>query len=162
GRVFDYSTSGSDETVSGGIRWRPVEEVLIRGSWGQGFRAPSIGELFGGGSRFDATITDPCNNLLTVANPTIVNNCIANGVPSNGSYAQRNPQLPVFVTGTESLTPETSESWNIGAVWRPHFLDNTAWSDSVTFEVNYASISIDDAIQAADPNTVMTLCVTTG
>src|SRR5262249_14395831 len=28
GRVFDYSTSGSDSTFEGGLRWRPVEEVL--------------------------------------------------------------------------------------------------------------------------------------
>jgi iron complex outermembrane receptor protein len=162
GRVFDYSTSGEDSTISAGLRWRPIEEILIRGSWGQGFRAPSIGELFGGGSRFDATITDPCNNLLTIVNPTIVANCIANGVPNDGSYAQRNPQLPVFVRGTADLQPETSESWNTGFVWRPHWLENTAWSDSVTFEINYASITIDQAIQAQDPNTVMNLCVTTG
>ncbi len=162
GRVFDYSTFGQDSTVSAGLRWRPVEEVLFRGSWGQGFRAPSIGELFGGGSRFDATINDPCNNLLTIANPTIVANCIANGVPADGSYSQRNPQLPVFVRGTASLQPETSESWNVGAVWRPTWAEGKSWSDGVTLEVNYANISIQDAIQAADPNTVMQLCATTG
>ncbi len=169
-RYFDYSTSGADSTYSAGLRWRPVEELLLRGSWGQGFRAPSIGELFGGGSRFDATIIDPCNNLLddpaTVpVDPKPANvqaNCIANGVPVDGSYAQRNDQLPVFVRGTSNLRPETSEAWNVGAVWRPSALENQSWSDGVTFEVNYASISIDDAIQAADPNTVMTLCATIG
>ncbi|MFT3729236.1 MAG: TonB-dependent receptor [Terricaulis sp.] len=174
GRVFNYSTSGSDETYEAGLRWRPVEEVLIRGSWGQGFRAPSIGELFGGGSRFDATIDDPCsdfNATVGAANggrdtpqpANIINNCVNNsGVPADGSYVQRNPQLPVFVRGTETLLPETSESWNAGFVWRPHWFDNTAWSDGITFEVNYASIEIDNAIQAQDPNTVMNLCVTTG
>ncbi len=161
-RMFDYSTFGSDSTYSGGIRWRPVEELLLRGSWGQGFRSPSIGELFGGGSRFDATIIDPCNNLLTIANPTIVNNCINNGVPADGSYAQRNDQLPVFVRGTGTLRPETSESFNLGLVYRPTWLSDTPWSESITFEVNYANISIDDAIQAQDPNTVMNLCVTQG
>ncbi|MBI3438049.1 MAG: TonB-dependent receptor [Proteobacteria bacterium] len=162
GRVFDYSTSGSDSTMSAGLRWRPVEEVLIRGSWGQGFRAPSIGELFGGGSRFDATIIDPCNNLNGSTPINVFNNCVANGVPSSGTYAQNNDQLPVFVTGTTTLKPETSESWNIGFVWRPHWLENTPWSDSVTFEVNYASISIDQAIQAADPNTIMQNCANNG
>jgi iron complex outermembrane receptor protein len=160
-RLFDYSTFGADSTYSAGLRWRPVEELLFRGSWGQGFRAPSIGELFGGGSRFDATINDPCNNLLTQP-ASVQANCIANGVPADGSYTQRNPQLPVFVRGTASLKPETSEAWNVGAVWRPSALENQSWSDGVTFEVNYADIQIDDAIQAADPNTVMTLCATTG
>jgi iron complex outermembrane receptor protein len=162
GRVFDYSTSGTDSTISAGLRWRPIEEVLIRGSWGQGFRAPSIGELFGGGSRFDATIIDPCNNLSGSTPINIFNNCVANGVPNDGSYAQRNDQLPVFVTGTASLQPETSESWNVGFVWRPHWLENTSWSDSVTFEINYVSISIDQAIQAQDPNTIMQNCANNG
>ena len=160
-RYFDYSTFGADSTFSGGLRWRPVEELLFRGSWGQGFRAPSIGELFGGGSRFDATINDPCNNLLTLP-LSVQANCIANGVPADGSYSQRNPQLPVFVRGTSSLQPETSESWNVGAVWRPTWAEGQSWSDALTLEVNYANISIEDAIQAADPNTVMTLCATTG
>ncbi|MFZ2029915.1 MAG: TonB-dependent receptor, partial [Vitreimonas sp.] len=162
GRVFNYSTSGTDSTISAGLRWRPIEEILIRGSWGQGFRAPSVGELFGGGSRFDATIIDPCNNLSGSTPINIFNNCVANGVPNDGSYAQRNDQLPVFVTGTGSLQPETSESWNVGFVWRPHWLENTVWSDSVTFEINYASITIDQAIQAADPNTIMQNCVNNG
>jgi iron complex outermembrane receptor protein len=138
-----------------------VEEVLIRGSWGEGFRSPSIGELFGGGSRFDATITDPCNNLASLP-VNVQTNCINNGVPSSGLYVQRNPQLPVFVTGTQDLQPETSESWNVGAVWRPHALEDTSWSSSVTFEVNYANISIDDAIGAQDPNTVMQQCANLG
>jgi iron complex outermembrane receptor protein len=161
-RVFDYSTSGSDSTFSAGLRWRPIEEILLRASWGQGFRAPSIGELFGGGSRFDATITDPCNNLSGATDPTIFANCVNNGVPNTGTYVQNNPQLPVFVRGTASLQPETSESWNVGFVWRPHWLENTSWSDSVTFEVNYASIRIDQAIQAQDPNTIMDQCVRLG
>lgn len=174
GRVFDYSTFGVDSTVSGGIRWRPVEELLLRGSWGQGFRAPSIGELFGGGSRFDATTNDPCSDFNGALgsgvqggrddpqSPTIINNCIANGVPNDGSYVQINPQQPVFVRGTETLSPETSESYNLGIVWRPHWLEGTGWSDSVVFEVNYANISIEDAIQAADPNTVLTQCAELG
>ena len=172
-RAFKYSTSGADSTLSAGLRWRPTEEILLRGSWGQGFRAPSVGELFGGGSRFDATISDPCSDFNatvgsanggrdTPQSSTIIANCIANGTPASGSYLQANPQLPVFVRGTETLTPETSESWNLGFVWRPSWLEDTAWSDSVTFEVNYASIAIDDAIQAQDPNTVMNICVNTG
>ena len=174
GRIFDYSTFGSDETFSAGLRWRPVEEVLLRGSWGQGFRAPSVGELFGGGSRFDATINDPCSDFNGVVgsatfggrdapqSATVINNCVLNGAPADGSYLQRNPQLPVFVRGTGTLAPETSESYNIGAVWRPHWLEGLSWSEGVTFEVNYANITIENAIQAADPNTVMTQCAELG
>src|SRR6185503_19378927 len=56
GRWFDYSTSGSGDTYKAGISWRPVEELLFRASYGEGFRAPSIGELFGTASRFDQEV----------------------------------------------------------------------------------------------------------
>jgi iron complex outermembrane recepter protein len=175
GRVFDYSTFGRDETFSGGLRWRPIEELLLRGSWGQGFRAPSVGELFGGGSRFDATFLDPCSDFNAVfgtANGTlgrdtpqpqaVIDNCVADGVPADGSYLQRNPQLPVFVRGTQDLQPETSESYNLGIVWRPGWLEGQSWSDGVTFEVNYSNISVESAIQAADPLALVELCAISG
>ena len=34
--------------------------LLIRGSWGTGFRAPTFAEAFGGQTRGFATIVDPC------------------------------------------------------------------------------------------------------
>jgi iron complex outermembrane receptor protein len=60
-RYSDYSTSGSKTTIKAGADWKPVHDLLFRGSWAQGFRAPSIGELFGTPSRFDQEIVDPCS-----------------------------------------------------------------------------------------------------
>ena len=60
-RWFDYSTFGSDTTSKFGLNWRPVRDLLVRGTLGEGFRAPGIGELFGTFSRFDQTLTDPCS-----------------------------------------------------------------------------------------------------
>jgi iron complex outermembrane receptor protein len=150
-----------------------VEQFLLRGSWGQGFRAPSIGELFGSPSRFDQTIFDQCNDYLGqfsvddggrgVGNPAPLNiqtNCANNGVP--GGYIQFNSQLPVFTEGNTSLQPETSESWNIGAVWRPSMLEGASWSDEVVFELNYTEIKLDQAIQAKDSQAIADLCATTG
>ena len=62
-RYSDYSTSGSTTTFSAGINWEPIEDLLFRGSWAEGFRAPSIGELFGTPSRFDQEVVDPCSGL---------------------------------------------------------------------------------------------------
>src|ERR1700750_2910550 len=86
-RYSDYSTSGSKVTLKGGGDWKPVKDLLIRGTYAQGFRAPSIGELFGSLSRFDAPVVDPCDNLSTSgASTTVKNNCFANGVPTSGTY----------------------------------------------------------------------------
>ena len=51
-------------TTLQGRPWRPVEDLLFRGSWSEGFRAPGIGELFGTPSRFDQEVDDPCSDML--------------------------------------------------------------------------------------------------
>lgn len=166
GRTFDYSTSGSDSTAKAGAVWRPNDEVLVRASWGQGFRAPSIGELFGTASRFDQEVTDPCSDFLglnggPVRSATIQANCISRGVPANGSYVQLNPQIGVITSGNQNLVPETSESWNAGAVWSPSFLENQSWTRGMTFEVNYADIELDGAIQAQNGQALLDRCAET-
>jgi iron complex outermembrane receptor protein len=163
GRWFDYSTSGTDSTYKAGVNWRPVHDVLLRGSWGQGFRAPSIGELFGSASRFDQVITDPCSGFLTNgSSATVRANCIAHGVPASGSYTQLNPQLPVTTSGNKLLRPETSEAKNASIVWQPQALREASWASGGSIEVAYTDINLDGAIQALDGQTVINRCANTG
>lgn len=162
-RTFDYSTFGGDETLKAGLIWRPIDDILVRASWAEGFRAPSIGELFGTASRFDQEVIDPCSNFLglnggVVRSQTVRSNCIARGVPANGSYVQLNPQISVITSGNPALTPETSESWNVGAVWSPSFLQDQSWTRGMTFEVNYADIELDGAIQAQNGQALLDRC----
>jgi iron complex outermembrane receptor protein len=160
-RIFDYSTSGQDSTFQAGLRWKPVDDVLVRLNWGEGFRAPSIGELYGTASRFDQEVTDPCSNLL--AQPANVQtNCINAGVPADGSYTQLNPQLPVITSGNPDLQPETSEGYNVGFVWEPSMWADTSWSDRISFEVNYSHIELDGAIKALDGQSLLNRCAETG
>jgi iron complex outermembrane recepter protein len=162
GRWFDYSTSGWDSTYKVGVLWAPWEEVLVRGSWGQGFRAPSIGELFGSASRFDQAITDPCNGLTAATPNPLHDNCVNQGVPDDGSYTQINPQLPVFVGGNSSLVPETSEAWTYGVVWEPSFMKGSSWSNVASIEVVYSDIEIEDAIQTQNADDILNRCALTG
>jgi iron complex outermembrane receptor protein len=166
-RIFDYSTSGQDSTFQAGLRWRPIEDLLVRLNWGEGFRAPSIGELYGTASRFDQEVDDPCSDFLglnggPVAPVNVQNNCINAGVPANGSYVQLNPQLPVITSGNPALEPETSEGWNVGFVWEPGMWANTSWSDRISFEVNYSHIELDGAIKAQDGQSLLDRCAQTG
>ena len=161
GRWFDYSTSGRDSTYKAGLAWRPTEDVLIRASWGQGFRAPSIGELFGTASRFDQEVTDPCSNLL--AQPANVKtNCIARGVPASGTYSQLNPQVGVITSGNKALKPETSEAKTYGIVWEPSALKNSSFAKNASIELIYADIELDNAIQAQNGQTLLDRCAQTG
>jgi iron complex outermembrane receptor protein len=45
-RFDDYQNVGNKTTPKIGLRWQPMKELLFRGSYGKGFRAPSLTELF--------------------------------------------------------------------------------------------------------------------
>jgi iron complex outermembrane receptor protein len=155
-RYSDYSTSGSTTTFSAAANWEPVEDLLFRGNWAEGFRAPSIGELFGTPSRFDQEVIDPCSAIGGAIPAAVRTNCIAHGVPANGSYVQLNAQLPVITGGNPALAPESSRSWGAGAVWRPHF------ARRLSLEANYYHIKVDGAIQAIDAEVLLGRCAGTG
>jgi iron complex outermembrane receptor protein len=160
-RGSDYSTSGSDTTTRYGVRWRPTPSFLVRGSIAEGLRAPSIGELFGTQSRFDANIADPCSNMLNSGvSQAVIDNCIAQGVPADGSYVQSNNQISVLTGGNPDLVPETADSDNIGLVYSPNW--KLAYLESLDFELSWYKHKIDGAIQAVDAQTILTSCANTG
>ena len=156
-RFSDYSTSGSHTTFKAGANWMPVRGLRFRANWAQGFRAPSIGELFGSQSRFDASIDDPCSILSerdrNFLNDTTVHaNCVAQGAPS-GSDTQPTDQLSVITGGNQDLKPETSKSWVLGGVFSPDFIPR------FSVEANWYDIRVNGAIQAAPPQTTLLACV---
>ena len=157
GRYSDYSTGISQFTPKYGLRWQLADELVLRASFAEGFRAPSIGELFGSASRFDAQLDDPCTTPLL--NPALAANCAALGVPAN--YVQPNPQISVTTGGNDQLDPEFADSYTAGMVWSPSFLEDTAISERVDFEVTFYRHEVEGAIQAIDAQTQLNLCVQT-
>ena len=45
-RYDDYQDVGNTTNPKVSVRWQPVQQLLLRGSYGTGFRAPSLLELF--------------------------------------------------------------------------------------------------------------------
>lgn len=161
-RYSEYSTGFSETTMKFGGVWRPTDDLTIRGGFSEGFRAPTIGELFGTASRFDATLNDPCSDMLGLVSgipksATIIANCTALGVPSDGSFVQTNFQIGTVTGGNPNLNPETSDSWNVGFSYVP------AWGENfgLAVEFNYYDIEVDGAIAALDAQLQLTSCVNT-
>jgi len=150
-RYSNYSSSGSKTTFKAGANWKPIADLRLRATWAQGFRAPTIGELFGTPSRFDQEIDDPCSNDATPPSGQVAINCAAQGVPPG--YVQLNPQVSVITGGNQDLDPETSKSWVIGGVYSPSYVPR------FSVEVNWYQITVDDAIQAVNANTTLQQCV---
>jgi len=152
-RFSDYNVSGSSTVGKLGVNWRPIDNLHLRASYSEGFRAPNIGELFNTGSRFDAAITDPCDADALAVTPSNQANCTIIGIPIG--YQQLNPQISVTTGGNTTLTPEESETITAGFTWNIDILAGAS------FEMNYYDITVENAIQAPDAGEVLTQCVQT-
>jgi iron complex outermembrane receptor protein len=61
-RYDHYNTYGGTATPKFGVKYRPIDMLTLRGTFGRGFRAPSIsesgvsGEIFGAGDTYDPVL----------------------------------------------------------------------------------------------------------
>lgn len=152
-RYSDSDLFDSETGTKFSVNWGPTENLMLRASYSEGFRAPNIGELFNLGARFDSSITDQCN---TDVNPVPPANCAALGVPAN--YVQLNPQVSVDTGGNRNLEPETSETFTAGFTWD---IPLGGALERMLVEANYYDITIDGAIQAPDAQDVLDACIAT-
>ena len=117
-RTSDYSNFGETTNSKVGLKYKPISSLLIRGTFSEGFRAPTISELFLGQSDSFPSLTDPCANK-SATELAALPGCA--GVPAN--MTQPNPQIRITVGGNPNLEPEESESTTYGFVWSPEFVE---------------------------------------
>ena len=109
-RYDKYSDAGTALTPKVGAKWRPLQNLAVRGTYSQGFRAPSSTEnsaasvfAFGGPAIDDSA---RCAALAAAGLSTAAANAICRGIS------------PTFVgRGNPELEPEKSQSATLGAVW---------------------------------------------
>ena len=58
-RYSHYSNFGGTTNSQLGLRWKPIDDLLVRANTAQGFRAPAITELFQGAEQSQGGITRP-------------------------------------------------------------------------------------------------------
>ena len=129
-RYSDYSSFGDTTNSKFSMRWRPMEGLLVRATYAEGFRAPTIGDLYGGINASFEFYTDPCAVGQPGAGGVA---CTAAGVPADfiqrGQAGAPCAALPCqtdtpFLTGSNpDLSPETAKSRTIGIVWSPRWLE---------------------------------------
>jgi iron complex outermembrane receptor protein len=112
---------------------------------------------------FDATIDDPCTSAAGGSfqtNTTVRANCIANGVPANGSYAEpTGGQLGVFSQGNVNLKPETAKTWTAGGVYSPELVAHRRLvATALSLEVNWYSIKLTNAIDSVPATLTLSRC----
>jgi len=153
-RSSQFSSFGSNTTKQIGFRWQPDGQTLIRASWGTGFRAPNIQELFQGQTQSAPFVLDPCNAAqLTTESAQTSANCAKAGVPV-GIYTQpvSGEFDDVTVGGNPHVKPEKSTTKSVGFVFNPNALPG--------FDVNvdYFEIQVDNLIDNFGAQNILDAC----
>jgi iron complex outermembrane recepter protein len=105
-----YNTYGSSVTPKFGVKYTPFQQLSLRGTWGQGFRAPNPAEAGNAGSLFlTGVYPDP---VLCKQN--------AAGQQLPGSFPQTCNEFPTGLQTTNpALKPERSTNYTGGFIFTP-------------------------------------------
>ncbi len=156
GRYSDYDPFGDTTNFKGGLRWKPVDSLMVRGSYAQGFRAPTVSDLyFPVATNSNPLQFDPCNIEFYAAgnfpSPEVLSNCAADGVPG-GIYEPTGAVFQDLTGGNPGLQPEASVSKTLGLVW------NLPWVAGLDLSLDWYEITIDDAISLAFSDELLRFC----
>ena len=152
-RHSDYSTFGRTTKGKYNIMWRPHNDLLMRITMSDGFRAPSVPELFFGQSDSYPELQDPCDvnsgNFTGSGNQQSAQ-CRSHGVPDG--FTQPNSQIRITVGGNPDLQPEESENFSFGLVYQP------GWLEGFQAEVDWFDIEISETIASIGSQNILEQC----
>lgn len=109
-------------TYNAGLEWRPFERLLVRGTYGTGFRAPDLHYVFSGEGNTHPSATDYYRCRTEEAGVDI------------GDCSWSDVGIVEHRVGNRALKPETSTSLGFGVVWSP--------LEGVDFSVDYYRIRL--------------------
>ncbi|WP_327754060.1 TonB-dependent receptor [Sphingobium sp. SJ10-10] len=136
-RVTDYSTSGTVKTWKAGATWKPVDSLLLRGTYSHDIRAPNLYELYAGPQSGIGIVNDVRN---------------AAGTYGSGQNVNAN----TLTVGNPDLKPEVANTYTFGAVFAPEFLRGFSAS------IDYYHIKVDKLIDSLSAQQLLTNCLNAG
>ncbi len=117
------------------VRWQPIDPkyigaVTLRGSYSEGFHAPTLSELTPSSSQ----------NFPIVADPFTAGNAVGN---------RTEPQIEERILGNPNLHPEVAYEWTYGAVWCPK------WVKGLTLSADWWHIDMRDIVTTIGAQTII-------
>ncbi|WP_020651572.1 TonB-dependent receptor plug domain-containing protein [Massilia niastensis] len=169
-RYSDYSNFGNTTNSKISFMYKPVKDILTRGTYAEGFRAPTVGDTFGGGTQSYDTYLDACDTRFGEAgrNPGVLARCLAAGVPNNFRQIDQTGAPIKSVGGAQggspfqagagnsSLQPETATTATLGLVYSP------SWLPGFSAAVDWYNIKVDNRISEISANYVVEQCYIQG
>lgn len=171
-RYSKYNEFGNTNNWKVAIEWRPIEDLLLRGTVSQIFRAPTTLDVYAGPAGNAPLFRDPCLGLDAanfpggVVPPNVLAACQgvpqdgsfvgtglsqSNGTPSGNLWAAQNvdPALP-------KLKPEYGKSFNFGIVYDPR------WLEGLSLSADLWRLYLNDYIGSIGASLAVNTCYNTG
>ncbi|MBY6281583.1 MULTISPECIES: TonB-dependent receptor domain-containing protein [Stenotrophomonas maltophilia group] len=168
-RYSKYSTFGDTTNNKFGLKWKPIDQLLVRATYAEGFRAPTIDNLYGGSSQTFAYFTDPCDTTFgSTDQPGVAARCAAAIGPTASTFRQlRQGYVPASgpdeqtpdpfnAVSNPNLTPEKSKSKTVGLVWSPTF------AQGLNMSLDWWNIKITNTIVTDSPDDQLNDCYVLG
>lgn len=156
-RYSDYNTAGSTTNGKIAIEWRPIQDLLVRGTISQVFRAPNLDQLYDGRSIDQPTLNDPCAHLSAadLAQHPAACQYVPPNWPGN-SPAQVNDYYSGANVMGINLKPEHGKSVDFGLVYNP------SWAPGLNTSVDFWHIYLYDTLVPISGITVVNACFNNG
>lgn len=115
-RYSDYSTTGSVTSYEGDMRWKPVDALMLRGSYQRAVRAPNIGELFSPPTGTQVQFSTPPASVWAIPATYAPSPAPGRVAPRSARFASRRVCPPTPSTPTPSRRrPQAAPSAEIWA-----------------------------------------------
>ncbi len=159
-RYSKYSLFGDTNRMEFKVEYRPISDLLIRGTYAQIFRAPTVADISAAPAGNAPTLNDICNGYAggpTATYPNLPKACV--GVPSTGPFApfaEPQNQVTGLITSNQDLKPETGDVKTAGFVYDPSYVRGLSVS------ADYWIYRVNDLLTTLDPNYAIQQCGITG
>ena len=170
-RYSDYTADGngvknnfSTDAYGVQLAWAPSQDVKLRGQYQRSVRAPNVIELFTGQDSGLPNLNlgsngnfDPCAGATPLASAAACANTGVTTAQYGNIIDVISGQTQSITGGNPNLIPEVSDTFTLGAVITPSFMDGLSAS------IDYFNINVDDFITGGIPaQTALDECLATG
>jgi iron complex outermembrane receptor protein len=137
GRYEKYNDVGNNFAPKISTRYQPMDNVTVRASYGQGFRAPSL----------DIISALPAYSAEAVRNDP--QTCAAIGGTFTSGRCSKSSQVSTTIISNPNLEAEDSDQYSVGVA-----VDIT---DQIDVSLDYYAISLDNTISYLSPSDLVDL-----
>jgi len=159
-RYSNYSTGAGNTTNSkASLIWAVNDDITLRTTASQAFRAANIQELFAGQLPSFSSGIDPCKTIgdgpLRALDSVNDSGCIATGAPASG-FRDGLESIRINAGGNPNLNPESATIQTVGFAYTPTYFEN------FTLSSDYYDIKLEDTISTFSAVRKIELCNETG